>query len=389
MSNLRLVLVTRRFWPQVGGAEIVMSNLACEFARQSHSVRIVTAQWEPHWPTELVHRDVPITRLPNPRARGWGTFRYMRSLSRWLREQAGEFDLVYVSMLKHDAYTAIGSLEQAPVVLRGEGAGVTGDCQWHEQARFGRRIRRRCREADAVIAPSKAIEQELLNSGFATNSVEYIPNGVQVPKARSPRQQTVSRRALAEVNHDLTVSDQAAVVLYTGRLDAGKGLFDLVRAFRKVLETRPTARLWLVGEGPARDELYETILDHGMKGAVLLPGAFDEVEELLDAASLFVLPSYQEGMSMSLLEAMAAGVPVVASDIEANRRLVTHEEHGLLAAPGDSNAWAAAINRQLDQEILAAAYADAARLRVAREFSLQQSASRHIDLFRRLIGQRD
>src|SRR5262245_3253510 len=154
MKPLRIALITRRFWPLVGGAEVVMGNLAVELQRQGAEVVIVTAQWEPQWPRELVHREVRVLRLPNPRQRGWGTFRYMLSLNRWLRAHRDKLDIIYVSMLKHDAYTAVSAMRgsNCAVVLRAEGSGETGDCYWQRTARFGTRIRRRCREADALVA---------------------------------------------------------------------------------------------------------------------------------------------------------------------------------------------------------------------------------------------
>jgi glycosyltransferase involved in cell wall biosynthesis len=383
MNALRLVLVTRRFWPLVGGAEMVMANLADEFSTQGHQVRIVTARWEPHWPRELVHREVPVTRLPNPPQRGWGTVRYMTALWRWLRRHGTEMDGVIVSMLKHDAYTAVGALRRSgvPVILRAEGGGKGGDCHWQSKARFGRRIRRRCRDADAVVAPSMAIRDELL-AEYPEDRVHFIPNGVRVPPPRDRARQPAARRALAEVNFDLATDAEAPVVVYTGRLHRAKGLRELVVAWPRVLRQFPAARLWLVGEGPDRDELYDLILDRDVRGRVLMPGAFDAVDEILQAADLFVLPSHEEGMSISLLEAMAAGVPVVATDIPGNRKLIRDGEHGLLVPPRNPDALAAAILQQLRQRILGQAYAEAARRRVEQEFSLASMAERHLQLIR-------
>ena len=109
MSPMRLVLITRRFWPLVGGAEGVMANLAAEFASRGMEVTLLTAQWHPDWPVRVRYRGASVVRLSNPSLRGWGTFRYMRALERWLRHRAGQYDLVYVSMLKHDAYAALGA----------------------------------------------------------------------------------------------------------------------------------------------------------------------------------------------------------------------------------------------------------------------------------------
>ena len=139
MKPLRSVLVTRRFWPLVGGAEMVMANLGAEFQQRGLPCQILTAQWETSWPVEVVHREVPVVRLRNPKQRIWGTLRYLRSLANWLKAHADEIDLVYVSMLKHDAYTGTRICRQLgiPVVLRAEGGGQTGDCHWQTTARFG------------------------------------------------------------------------------------------------------------------------------------------------------------------------------------------------------------------------------------------------------------
>ncbi len=102
-----------------------------------------------------------VERLATSRLRFWGTWLYMRNLARWFRRNP--VDLAYVSMLKHDAYVAVeaGRRLGFPVVLRPEGAGATGDIAWQSWGDFGRKIGRRCREADAFVAISRAIEAEL------------------------------------------------------------------------------------------------------------------------------------------------------------------------------------------------------------------------------------
>ena len=118
-------MISRRFWPLVGGAERAMAGLASQFHSEGHSVRFLTAQWESNWPSELVHREVPVTRLNHPKTKGWGTFRYMTHLKNWLKEHHTEYDAILVSMLKHDAYAATKTAHRfdIPVVIRAEGAG--------------------------------------------------------------------------------------------------------------------------------------------------------------------------------------------------------------------------------------------------------------------------
>ena len=123
----------------------MMARLAAALQHAGEEVTVLTAAWQTDWPAQFEHHGVRTIRLPNPPARFWGTLRYMRAVAAWLGANRERFDLVYVSMLKHDAYAAIGALQQAavPVVVRAEGAGKTGDCHWHQTARFGRRIQRR------------------------------------------------------------------------------------------------------------------------------------------------------------------------------------------------------------------------------------------------------
>jgi glycosyltransferase involved in cell wall biosynthesis len=386
MKPLRLALVTRRFWPLVGGAEVAMSNLAAEFCRQGHEPTIVTAQWEKHWPLELVHREIPVVRLAQPKLRGWGTLRYMYGLSSWLTSQRQKLDGVLVSMLKHDAYAAIGALRGSglPVVVRAEGGGAAGDCTWQGTARFGMRIRRRCYEADAIVAPSDAIGEELLAAGYQAAKVKRIDNGVRLPPLQAPLSREAARAALADANWDLKCEPDGPVAVYTGRLHPDKGLLDLVHAWPAVAKRWPHARLWLIGEGPQREELFQTISDLGFRYQICLPGSFDEVDDVLAAADLFVLPSYSEGMSISLLEAMAAGLPVVATDIPGNRALVRHEQEGLLVPPRDGKSLAFAIGRIFDSPAQGVQLGAAGRKRAAENFSLEKSARAHLELIESL-----
>jgi glycosyltransferase involved in cell wall biosynthesis len=366
---------------------MAMANLANEFRRQGHQVTVVTAQWEPHWPTECVHREVPIVRLPQPQIRGWGTIRYMHALSRWLRKHQAQLDAVLISMLKHDAYAAVGTLRgsRVPVLLRAEGAGATGDVAWQKSARFGGRIKQACLAADALIAPSPLIAAELQAAGYPAGRMHNIANGVALPPPRDADQQFTARLAISDANLSLEMIADAPLVVYAGRLHEQKGLPDLIHAWQKIAERRPNARLWLVGEGPERDNLYDLMVDLGLHHQVFLPGAFDDVGEILTAADLFVLPSYEEGMSLALLEAMAAGVPVIATDIPGNRLLVRHEENGLLVPVRDPAAIRGAIERLLDDRSLGAMLARRAREDVEAGFSLERMAKAHLEAMEQAI----
>ena len=387
MKPLRCVLVTRRFWPLVGGAEVVMANLGAEFHQRDISCQILTAQWQANWPTEFVHREVPVVRLRNPKQRIWGTFRYLSSLARWLKDHADQIDIVYVSMLKHDAYMATKICRQQgiPVVLRAEGGGDTGDCHWQTTARFGLSIRRRCKTATAVIAPSQAVAEELLAAGYPTDNLHLIPNGVALPAKPAENSQQLARQALAEANQDLVAAPEEPVVVYTGRLDRNKGLYDLVKAWPEVTKRWPRCHLWLVGEGPDRDRLFQQIKDLDLQGQVVLPGVFDDVEEVLRAANLFILPSYFEGLSISLMEAMAHQVPVIASNIPGNNDIIQSGVNGCLVPAGNVSAISQAIQDALANPDQLTRWATAAQQTIQNNYSLASMVNAHLKLFEQLV----
>lgn len=365
-----------------------MANLAGEFQRQGAKVTVLTALWNPRWPAEFTHRGARVVRLRQPPVRMWGTYRYMQALSDWLTQHASELDLVYVSMFKHDAYAALGALKPArvPVAIRGEGAGLSGDMHWQLDALGGRQIKRRTMSAAAFIAPSRAIEAEITAAGYPRGRIRFIANGVAPADVEDRAARRAAARDTLASHRELDLAPAERLVVYTGRLHEAKGLIDLVRAWPAVLEAEPWARLWIAGEGPLRERLAKEISEQGLSGVATLAGSFDAVDDLLAAADAFVLPSHEEGMSVALLEAMAAGLPVVASDIPGNRQLVDHDVHGLLVPAGDQDALAGAIVRALS-DARCGTWSDAARSRVASDFSLERSAREHLTLFERLIAE--
>ncbi len=386
MTLPRVVLVTRRFWPLVGGAEIMAARLAGALHARGAATTILTARWQADWPAEIDRHGVRVIRLPNPATRVWGTWRYMQAVGRWLRQHRSAFDLAYVSMLKHDAYAAIAAARGSfPVVVRAEGAGLTGDCHWQLEATCGLRIKRRCQRADALVAPSPAIERELIVAGYSRQRIHYIPNGVVMPEPRDAANRAEARADLAEADPSLAIGNDAPLAVYTGRLHAMKGLDDLIRAWPRVLKELPSARLWLVGDGPHRAELNDLIGRLGLWGFVYLAGPFDDVEEFLRAADLFALPSLEEGMSLAVLEAMAMGLPVIASAIPANEVIVADGVTGRLAPPRDADRLAALIVELFRDRRQAERLGKEARRQVSEKYSLENMVESHLALFEGLL----
>lgn len=404
-GSLKLALVTRRYPPLIGGAERVFSYLAAALAEQGAQVTVLTSQVPDQQvhpcgarsiaatpgDVALVSPNLRVMHLATSSLRVWGTILYMNELARWFR--ANPVDLAYVSMLKHDAYAVIGAAKayHFPVVLRPEGAGATGDVTWQSWGNFGRTIGRRCRRADAFVVISTAIETELRNawergtmrpslfdhwckSASTTPNLVTIPNGVPVPEKPWQRRPNWTN---------------APNAVFVGRLADEKGLDTLIDAWPLVRAKHPRAVLTLVGEGPNRRSLEARALARdltvGTEGAVNFSGRLTDPDSMLREAELFVLPSREEGMSIALLEAMALGIPLVASSIPGNCRLITDFKHGRLASL-DPASLASVILEQWSHFDQASEMGLAARKRVEAEFSIQIMARRHLELFNKLLN---
>ena len=380
---LRLALVTRRYPPLIGGAEKLLRYLAEALAREGADVTVLTSR-APGTEHEPRHEErtwdgphglgrLSVVRLPTVPFRFVGTWLYMNHLRGWLESHS--YDLAYVSMLKHDAYVAIGVGRRRgfPVVLRPEGAGATGDITWQNWANFGRRIAARCREADAFVAISRTIARELEEAGYDRTRIHQLPNGVPVPEA--PWQPRPGWR-------------EAPRGVFVGRLAGEKGLSTLIESWALVRAAHPRATLTLVGDGPEREAILTQAqargLDVGAGRAVELRGPMRDVEPVLRASDLFILPSLEEGMSIALLEAMALGIPLVATAIPGNRRLIGDYKHGRLVAPGDPVALARTIQEQWADFDRAFHMSRVARRRVENEFSIATVARAHLTLFEHL-----
>jgi len=183
---------------------------------------------------------------------------------------------------------------------------------------------------------------------------------------------------------------QGFVVGAVGRLAAVKNLPMLIDAFARVRARNPEfarrARLALVGDGPQADLLAHTIAQAGLQDQVWLAGARHDVPACLQALDLLCLPSLAEGISNALLEAMATGLPVVATAVGGNDELVAPGCTGALVGSGDTSALADAIERYFRDPDLRARHASAARERAVTQFSLVTMVDRYHRLYASMLG---
>lgn len=384
MKVLRPLLVSRRFWPQVGGAETATAALAGGLRDLGLRPQVVTACQDATWPLDVVCREVPVHRIWYPRFR-WGRARYLLGLVRYLCQRRDAIDVVCVSRWGDEAGAVIDALSGSgiPVVIRAEPDDelvVDGPRTWRGR---GRRSRDgRLLQAAAIVATTAARRQEVLELGADPQRVFLIPNGVPPVARRSPERAAAARRALADVNDDLRVPLGQPVALCLGRLDQVNQWNVAVAAWRQVAEQWPFARLWIVGDGPERERLYRQIRAHDLLGRVVLPGTFDAADDLLLAADLLVAPTTLPKESVAVVEAVTAGLPVVVTAESGSPDLLPPDASGLRVPGGDASALAAAILRHFQDREASRAAACALRDRVRAARSARRMAVAHAKLFR-------
>jgi len=290
------------------------------------------------------------------------------------------FDLVHLHGTRAGFFgtLALGLMRRRPrVIYTVHGLSCSRAASARVKRLFARVERFIAHRADRVISVSEhdrqsGVEAGLLPPGRTTS----IPNGIGVG---APGQGSrLSRRA-----------DDAAEVLIVARLVPQKGIQVLLEAARTVLQSHPRARFTLAGDGPLRLELEAQAERLGISKQVHFLGTVQDTPELLARCDLFVLPSLWEGMPLSLLEAMAAGRPAVATAVSGSAELILDEETGLLVPAGDPAALAAAMIRLLQDPEAAEAMGARARDRVRREFSLERMVESTHTLYCNLLAERE
>jgi glycosyltransferase involved in cell wall biosynthesis len=242
-----------------------------------------------------------------------------------------------------------------------------------------------CRLADVVLVNAEAIADNLVRQGHERRRIAVVANGIDL--SRPPA------RATGELRRELGLPAGARLVVVVSRLvrvgglDV-KGIGTFLEAGRRIVGRFPDAHLLVVGDGPYRPELEQHAARLGLDRQVRFTGLRRDVPAVLAEAEVVVVPSLTEGLSNSLLEAMAAGVPVVATRVGGNPELVVDGEHGLLVPPADPAALATAVERLLGEAATAARLARAARERVAARFSLERMVRETARLYERLLAPR-
>lgn len=379
MSRVRVCYLISQFHPIASGAERQALAQGRELVRRGHEVHVVTRHFPGLDADELVE-GVQVHRWVRTSAVGplFGVS-FVVGVIRALRRLRPRYDLVHTHQgLWESIATGLGRdlLRGAPVLVQPASSGYYGEAEELARTKGFPILRRLALRNRHFAAISADIERQWEALGVPPDRIVRMASGVDAEHFR-PGTSAVE-----------SMLPPRPRVVFTGRLHPQKNLDTLLDAWPEVAG-RTGASLVLVGDGPDRARLEERASSLEIVDRVHFAGPVADPAEYLRAGDAFALPSVAEGMSNSLLEAMATALPCLASRIGGNTDLLDDGRSGLLLDPSDREAWTEALVRVLTHRDLARSLGDSARARVDTEFALPVVVDRYLELYGKLLGQQE
>ena len=374
MTPPRVLILTPYFYPLIGGVESNADRFAQYLAGRAWGVQVLTKRLSADLADVEQRGGVTIRRIgPRGDRSASGKWRMLPAVVRWLVQHRDTYDVVCVIDYRGVGIAALAAraVTGRRVMVQGQTTGVlsgriSADAPPEPRlsALLKAPLRRIYVQADALACISRVLEQEARAFGVPESRIHWLPNGIDMARFTPlrPDGRTQARAALG-------FSDRDVVCVFVGRLSHEKGISELVAAWH---EARPANATLLVAgpdmpgspwdRGPSSRQFVEA---HGLSASVRFLGPADRVAALLQVADLAIQPSHFEALGLSAIEALACGVPVIASDVGGLPEFVANGVNGRLVPSQDVCALADAIRELVSDSPLRARMAAAARASVA------------------------
>lgn len=367
-----------------GGTEGQVNKLMLGLDRSRYNLRIGCLNKWGYYLEELEQFAIPVTEFPLNSLYKPHAFKQMLRLAAYMRQSRTQILHSYNFYANVFAVPA-ARLAGVPVVIasiRDQGAYTTP-----AQRKLHKWVGRL---ADKVLVNADSIRQWLIEEGFQPEKIVTIRNGIDTTGDSASAKGT-------NIREQYNIAADAPLVLMVSRLNPKKGVDDFLNAAALVSARHPQARFLVVGEKLQNrngvvsvDHAYHTYLHAltaklGLTEKLIFTGRRSDVTAILAESSVSVLPSLSEGIPNSLIESLAAGVPVVATRVGGIPELVRDGENGFLVPVNSPETLAACINKLLSDKTLAARFSDSARASIQQDFSLQLMIRDTEALYTRLL----
>ncbi len=363
-----------------GGQDRQAQGVAERLARQGWKMTVLTKRRSKETKPREVVNEVSVRRLFNPLIPKIEGALFLANVF-WGLLTGPRGQVIHLNQMYREILPAllVKRLRGTPIVICVSCGGAYGDIARLKVVPFGRWMLRLSRRADAVISLSDQITEELIEAGFVAERIAKIPNAVDtsryLPSTHEERQ---------HLRDELHLPQGGPLVIFTGRLHFQKAIDRLIRAWKEVAAAHPTANLLILGEGPEEARLRQLTSDLELFNSIHFLGHIEGVLPYLRASDVFVLASLFEGVSLSMLEAMACGMPVVTTNIGGTREVIRDNVDGLLIGPDDVPGLAARLSQALTNPALRQQVGAQARRRVEELYGLAHSSELYGNLYERL-----
>ncbi len=373
--TIGVAMVMHDFYPSVGGAQTHTLALSRALRARGVDVMVVTRPYPGTASYEEVE-GIPTYRVGISGGRAIAGWSYLiAGLAVLLRERRRYQILHCHQMISPMTLALMGrALPGKRLVINPHGRGPRGDVAKITRLRplTGKlRVAAALLWGDAFVAIARDIHHELRTMGVPEARIWDIPNGVDVERFAPAT--PAERRALRQKLH----LPDAPLFIFVGRLTVAKGLDILLNAWAQRDAALADACLALVGDGELRERMVQQAHSLGLDRSVIFTGSTTDTAPYLRAADAFVLPSRTEGMPVALLEAMACGLPCIATRVGGSAELIDDGQNGRLIAPED----VAALARALPEAFSTPAWGARARQRIVERYAMDAVAQRYIGLY--------
>ncbi len=356
-----------------GGAEKVLFQLALNFQLKGYDVTVghLGNAWLSNELKRHDVRDIPFTfsKLYSSHKTEW---LFVSNLMKFIKARA--FDLIHAHLFGMILYSSIpGRILKIPVL------GTVHD-KYYFMEKGHRRLAYKVIQmlGCKLVTVSEDIRNNLsARWGIRRNDIATIYNGVDLRAFDITMDRNKKRK-------DMGLQEDDIAVISVGRLVRMKGHSSLIRTAKEIVRKNSKIKFIIAGDGPEREELERMALGESISGSVFFTGHRDDVPELLSASDIFVQTSYTEGLSCTILEALGAGCPVVATDAGGNKEIISDGKEGYIVPIADQTALQCKILALADSAELRAQFAERAKQK-ARDFSLKMMIDNYEQLYLNLL----
>lgn len=375
---MKILMIAPQYFPLVGGYERACQRLSEALVNSGNSVTVIAERRDKNWPKYENVNNVKVCRW-------WCIYKdklhlltSMVGLVIYLIKKGRDYDVWHIHQYGFHAavLVLISKFLSKPVVLK-----LTSSSEWGienslKQSKFSRVLMALHSKVDAVVALTEETKKEALNFGIVEERIHVLGNGVdtKIYSPSNPNEKKYLKKSLGFLGRK--------IVLFVGRLSEEKNIDGLMRAWKSAsLSIDPSWCLVIVGQGPLEEALVRMSHALNISDSTFFMGYQDNVDQWMKASDIYISTSWFEGLSNSMLEAMATSLPVVVTRVSGVDGLISDSGAGIAVGVGDMTAIADAITLYANNEDLCMRAGILARDKIEKFYSIDVVASRHQRLY--------